>query len=167
MPELERHTLPEDYLRDSLTVMLAGRAAELVFLGNLSSGAEDDIRRATELARRMVGRWGMSDEIGPVDVRESDEHPFLGREIAQPRRFSDETAKAADVAVKRLICEAHEQALNVLKKHQGRVEALIVALEERETLDRSAIARCLGPKEIGGSTVAKFRPTAVKDKKDI
>ena len=87
LPELERHTLPEDYLRDRLAVMLAGRAAEQVFLGSLSSGSEDDIRQATELTRRMVGRWGMSGEIGPVDVRESDEHPFLGREIAQPRRF--------------------------------------------------------------------------------
>lgn len=167
LPELERHTLPEEYLRDRLTVMLAGRAAEQVFLGSLSSGAEDDIRQATELTRRMVGRWGMSGEIGPVDVRESDEHPFLGREIAQPRRFSDETAKAADVAVKRLISEAHDQAVDVLEKHRLQIEDLIAALQEKETLDQYAVARCLGPKEIKSGSVAKFKNAAASDVKDV
>ncbi len=148
LPELERHTLPEDYLRDRLAVMLAGRAAERRFLGTLSSGADQDIRMATELARRMVGRWGMSEEIGPVDVRDSDEHPFLGREFAQPRRFSEETAKAADVAVKRLLSEAEERADALLERHRAEFERLVAALEQKETLDRVAIAGCLGPREV-------------------
>jgi cell division protease FtsH len=163
LPELERHTLPEDYLRDRLTVLLGGRAAEQLFLGSLSSGAEDDIRQATELTRRMVGRWGMSGEIGPLDVRESDEHPFLGREIAQPRRFSDETAKAVDVAVKRLVGEAHERAHEVLAKHRSQIERLIAALEDKETLDRSDVAACLGPKEVRGGSVTKLRTGAASD----
>jgi cell division protease FtsH len=79
IPQLERHTLPEDYLKDRLALMLGGRAAEREVLGTISSGADDDIRQATALARAMVARWGMSKEIGPVDLSESEEHPFLGR----------------------------------------------------------------------------------------
>ncbi len=148
LPEIERHTLPQDYLADRLAVLLAGRAAEHTFLDSLSSGADEDIRAATQLARWMVGRWGMSDEVGPVDVRESEEHPFLGREIAQPRRFSEETAQAADKAVKRLLTDAEERATAVLEAHRERVERLIAALEEEETLDRAAVASCLGPTEV-------------------
>jgi cell division protease FtsH len=157
LPELERHTLPEDYLRDRLAVMLAGRAAEQTFLGTLSSGADEDIRMATELARRMVGRWGMAEAIGPVDVRESEEHPFLGREIAQPRRFSEETAKAADLAIKQLLCEAHDRAKDTLQKHRKQVERLVAALEKQETLDRSAVAACLGPRQVASVSRGKQR----------
>lgn len=148
LPEVERHTLPEDYLKERLAVMLAGRAAEKVFLESLSSGADDDIRMASQLARAMVGRWGMSEELGPVDVRESDEHPFLGREIAQPRSFSETTAALADKAVQRYLIEAENQAIDILKTHRPKVERLIAELEAQETLDRSAVAACLGPKEV-------------------
>ena len=148
LPEIERHTMPEEYLADRLAVLLAGRASEKAFLGSLSSGADEDICAATQLARWMVGRWGMSEEVGPVDVRESEEHPFLGREIAQPRRFSEETAQAADRAVKRLLTEAEERAAGVLEAHRARIERLIAALEQEETLDRTAVAACLGPTEV-------------------
>jgi len=148
LPEIERHTLPQEYLGDRLAVLLAGRAAEKTSLDSRSSGADEDIRAATQLARWMVGRWGMSEEVGPVDVRESEEHPFLGREIAQPRRFSEATAQAADIAVKRLLVDAEERAIGVLEGHRARVERLVAALEQQETLDRAAIAACLGPKEV-------------------
>lgn len=98
LPEEERHTLPEDYLKDRLAVMLAGRTAEKVLLVNVSSGADGDIKNATQTARAMVSRWGMSEEVGPVDQRQSEDHPFLGREIAQPRRFSETTAHDVDAA---------------------------------------------------------------------
>ena len=105
-------------MADRLAVLLAGRASEKAFLDSLSSGADEDIRAATQLARWMVGRWGMSEEVGPVDVRESEEHPFLGREIAQPRRFSEETAQAADKAVKRLLTDAEKRAAGVLETNR-------------------------------------------------
>ena len=148
LPEIERHTLPEDYLRDRLAVMLAGRVAERFLLGSVSSGADEDIRMATQLARWMVGRWGMSEEVGPVDVRDSEEHPFLGREVAQPRRFSEETAAAADAAVRRNLIEAERRARDVLEARRPQVERLIAALEAHETLDRTEVAACLGPKAI-------------------
>lgn len=150
LPEIERHTLPEDYLRDRLAVMLAGRASERVFLDTVSSGADEDIRMATQLARWMVGRWGMSEEVGPVDLRESDEHPFLGREIGQPRRFSEDTAAAVDRAVRQCLTEAEARAREVIESHRPQVERLIAELEEHETLDRTAVATYLGPKEVPG-----------------
>ncbi|WP_455234631.1 ATP-dependent zinc metalloprotease FtsH [Thiogranum longum] len=145
LPEEERHTLPEDYLRDRLAVTLGGRSAEKELLGNVSSGADDDIRQATTLARAMVARWGMSAEIGPVDLRDSEEHPFLGREIAQPRRFSEASAQAVDKAVRQLLHEAEQQALDVIRTHRDALEKLIALLEEHESLQRDQIEQCLGP----------------------
>lgn len=145
MPTEERHTLPEEYLRDRIAVILGGRSAEQELLDSVSSGADDDIRSATTLARAMVGRWGMSHEIGPVDLRESEEHPFLGREIAQPRRYSEHSAQAVDKAVHDLIIEAEQQAIEIIKQHRTQLEKLIVALEEKETLYREDIEKCIGP----------------------
>ena len=147
LPEEERHTLPEDYLRDRLAVTLAGRSAEKELLGTVSSGADNDISQATALARAMAARWGMASEIGPVDLRDSEEHPFLGREIAQPRRYSEASAQAVDKAVRQLLHEAEEQAVSIIKAHRPALERLIAALEELETLQRDQIEQCLGPAE--------------------
>ncbi len=145
LPEEERHTLPEEYLRDRLAVILGGRAAEKALLDTVSSGADDDIQQATSLARAMVGRWGMSEEIGPVDLRESEEHPFLGREIAQPRRYSEHSAEAVDHAVQTLLQQAEQRAQTVIKEHKAELEHLIKTLKENETLHREQIEHCLGP----------------------
>ena len=144
LPTEERHTLPEEYLRDRLALMLAGRAAERVAIGSISSGADDDIRQATALARAMVGRWGMAEEVGPIDLREGEEHPFLGREIALPRRFSETTAHRVDDAVRRLLQEAEERSLAIVRQHRGSLDRLVAELEEHEVLEREAIVRCLG-----------------------
>jgi cell division protease FtsH len=146
LPDQERHTLPEDYLKDRLAVMLGGRAAEREMLGTISSGADDDIRQATALARAMVARWGMSKEIGPVDLRESEEHPFLGREIAQPRRFSEASAEVVDRAVRDLLQEAEERALQIIRRSRAPFERLIATLERDETLELEQIEACLGPR---------------------
>lgn len=145
LPEEERHTLPEEYLRDRLAVILGGRSAEKEILDSVSSGADDDIHQATTLARAMVARWGMSDEVGPVDLRESEEHPFLGREIAQPRHYSESSAQAVDKAVREMILQAEQQAQEIIKQHRPQLEKLIVTLKEKETLYRKDIESCLGP----------------------
>jgi cell division protease FtsH len=144
LPEEERHTLPEDYLQDRLVVILGGRTAEKELLETMSSGAEDDIHQATTLARAMVARWGMSEEIGPVDLRESEEHPFLGREIAQPRHYSEHSAEVVDHAVHTLLQQAEQRALAMIREHQAELVRLITALEEQETLHREQIEQCLG-----------------------
>ncbi len=145
LPESERHTLDEDYLRIQLVTLLAGRAAEKLFLGTVSSGADDDIRRATDLARSMVARWGMTEELGPVDLRQSEDHPFLGQSIAQPRDYADVTAAQVDAAVIELLKSSEARAKEVLSDHRDRIEHLIERLESKETLELDDICRCLDP----------------------
>jgi len=145
LPEGERHTLDEGYLHGQLTTLLAGRAAERVFTSSVSSGADDDIRRATELARSMVARWGMTEELGPVDFRLSEDHPFLGQSIAKPRTHADATAAQIDAAVIALLKGAERQAATILQDNKDRVGNLVAALEEKETLDFQEIRRCLDP----------------------
>ena len=147
LPEVERHTLREEYLKDRLAVMMGGRTGERVLLGSVSSGADDDIKQASALARAMVGRWGMSAEIGPMDVRESEAHPFLGREIAQPRLFSEATANQLDKAVRSLLTEAEQRAEAIVVEHREKIERLVAELEAQETLDRSRIEACLTVQE--------------------
>ncbi|MDZ4135884.1 MAG: cell division protein FtsH, partial [Paracoccaceae bacterium] len=119
----------------------------------VSSGADDDIRRATELARSMVARWGMDPKIGPVDLRTSEDHPFLGQQIAHPRAFADETAARVDQAVIGLLIEAEKRALRVIDDHRTQVETLIARLEADETLDLDAIKSCLDP----DTTITPFK----------
>lgn len=157
LPEFERHTLPESYLRVQLVTLLAGRAAEKVFLGSVSSGADDDIRRATAVARSMVARWGMDPEIGPVDLRDSEDHPFLGQQIAQARTFADETAAQVDQAVMKLLHTAEDQATQLIEDHRDQVAMLVVRLEAEETLELNDIRSCLEPSE-------KIRPFVKKGK---
>jgi cell division protease FtsH len=159
LPEQERHTLPEDYLKDRLAVMMGGRSAEQALLGNVSSGADDDIAQATALARAMVSRWGMSREIGPVDLRDSEEHPFLGKEMAQPRHFSENSAMSVDKAVKELLGNAEKQAIELITKHRERLDNLINELEQHETLDQEQIMVCLGNK------VSQLKTPATKSNK--
>ena len=156
LPQEERHTLPEPYLEGQLSILLGGRAAERLFLNSLSSGAEDDIRRATALARSMVSRWGMVEDIGPVDLSQSEEHPFLGREIAQPRHFADATAARVDAAVHKLIAEAEGRAIDILSRNRDAVTRLVARLERDETLERDAIIACLAP--TGPVGVVRGRP---------
>lgn len=144
LPDKERHTLPEEYLRNQLSVMMGGRAAEQLLIGTVSSGAEDDIKRATGLARSMVAKWGMSDDIGPVDLRQSEEHPFLGREVAQPRHFADRTAAEVDAAVKTMLVAAEAEAHKIIETHRDAIDTLVDRLEIQETLDHGAVVSCLG-----------------------
>jgi cell division protease FtsH len=146
LPEEERHTLEEDYLRDRLAVMLAGRCAEQVFLGSISSGADDDIKRATQLARAMISRWGMSAKIGPVDLRQSEEHPFLGREIAQPRHFSEEMSNQVDEEVSKLLHDAESRGRSIITANKAQIERMIDELEEKEMIDGAGIEAILGPR---------------------
>ena len=146
LPEHERYTLSEEYLQARLAVMLGGRSAEQQLLGSVSSGADDDIAQATSLARAMVSRWGMSKDIGPVDLRDSEEHPFLGKEIAQPRHFSENSAQSVDKAVKQFLANAEKQAMDLIQAHRKQLEFLIKELEEQETLDKDQVKVCLGDK---------------------
>ncbi len=166
LPTEERHTFSEDYLRDRLAISLAGRCAEKIFLGNVSSGADDDIKNATQLARSMVSRWGMSEKIGPVDFRQSEEHPFLGREIAQPRRFSESMSGQIDQEVTKMLLSAEERAREIIVSYKNKIEQLIETLEAEETINLKGIEEILGEKiksEHSQSVLKSGKPAIVKN----
>jgi cell division protease FtsH len=145
LSESERHTEDETYLQAQLVILLAGRAAERLLIGTVSSGADDDIRRATKMARAMVARWGMSPELGPIDLRRSEDHPFLGQAIAQPRDHADATAALVDKAVMELLKKSEATATELLTAHRTEIESLIAELERQETLGFDEIRRLLDP----------------------
>ena len=139
MPEEERYTLSESFLRDRITILLGGRIAEKIVFGELSSGAEDDLKQATILARRMISQWGMSEKLGPVAFRRGEEHIFLGREMAQQRDFSEHTAQLIDDEILKLVGELEKKAQEVLSEHREQLNALAEALLENEILEADQI----------------------------
>jgi len=138
LPVDERHTYPRSYLINNLAVLLGGRAAEELVLETVTTGAGNDIERATELARKMVCEWGMSD-MGPLAFGKHDEQIFLGREISQHRDYSEETARAIDKEVYRLVNEAHQEARNIIKENEDKLHKLAEALLVEETLDSESV----------------------------
>lgn len=145
LPEEDRVNISENELHTRLMFLLGGRAAEKLVFNQYSAGAEDDLNRATQLARRMVTHWGMSERLGPVAFRDVEDHPFLGREIAEPRRFSEHTAQMIDEEVSRLLRDASEKAVSLLVEHRPKLDAMAKKLEETETLDEEDIEKLIGP----------------------
>ncbi len=150
VPDEDQHTHGEAYLRDRVAVMFGGRLAESLVFGEVSTGAENDLREATKLVRRMVAHWGMSKRLGPVSLPQSEEHVFLGREIARPREHSEATAAMIDEEVRNMLGEIEQHARETLEGHRGELDALAAALEERETLDAGEIRKIVG----GGALLA-------------
>ena len=134
LPEADKHTYTKEYLEGMLAVLMGGRTAEEIFLGHITTGAGNDIERATDIARDMVCEWGMS-QMGPLAYGKKEEAIFLGREIAQHRDFSEDTALQIDREVKRIVNEAYENARALLSNHRDTLEHVALALLEREVLD--------------------------------
>jgi len=145
MPEEDNNNYTQSYLKGRLAIALGGRAAEMVVFDEITVGAESDLKFATNLARRMVGTWGMSDEIGPVYLGTGEEHVFLGREITQERSFSDATATRLDSAVRDIIESSLAQSLDVVRSNRAQLETLVAALLEKETLDLKDVIALIGP----------------------
>ncbi|MEX0938910.1 MAG: cell division protein FtsH, partial [Pirellulales bacterium] len=146
VPSEERLSFGEADLHARLVFMLGGRAAEKLIFDEYSAGAENDLKEVTRLARRMVTHWGMSERLGPVAYRTSEEHPFLGREMAQEHReFSEHTAQVIDEEVAAILRAADERARQLLNEHRGQLDTLARALEEREEIDEHEIEELIGP----------------------
>jgi cell division protease FtsH len=143
LPEEDRYNLSRSYLLDRIAVMLGGRSAEKLVFNDLSTGAGDDLKQATQLARRMVCQWGMSEKLGPVTFRQGETHPFLGREIAQPKDFSEETARIIDEEVRRIVGEMEEKAEKTIHANRQKLDILARALVEHETLEKEEVDRLL------------------------
>jgi cell division protease FtsH len=146
LPLGDRYTYTKDYLINTLKVLLGGRAAEEIALQHMTTGAGNDLQRATELARKMVTEWGMSDKLGPLTFGKKDEQIFLGREIARHKDYSDKTSEAIDDEIKRIVMEAYENARKLLMDNYEFLERLANALLEKETIEGSEIDDILAQK---------------------
>jgi len=138
LPETDKHNYTRDYLETQLAVLMGGRIAEEMFLDQMSTGAGNDIERATDLSRKMVCEWGMS-KMGPLTFGKKDEQIFLGREIAQHRDFSEETAKEIDSEVRRFVNQGYDSAKKIITDKGDILKAIALALLEREVLDAAEL----------------------------
>jgi cell division protease FtsH len=147
LPEEDQHTVTKDYLETRLATLMGGRCAEEIFLKQMTTGAGSDIERSTELARKMVCEFGMS-KMGPMTFGKKEEQIFLGREIAQHRDFSDDTAKQIDAEVRAFVDTAYKSAYTILESNQDIMHRMAAALLERETLDANEIKLIIEGKEL-------------------
>jgi cell division protease FtsH len=154
LPPEDRMSYYERDIRAILAVALGGRAAERLVFDDLSAGVADDLKRATRLARMMVSQFGMSQRIGPVSFRDSEEHPFLGREMGEVRDHSDHTAQLIDEEVARILREEDERAYRILESHRDDLERITEALIEREVLSVAEIEKLIGGRP-GSAIIAK------------
>lgn len=145
MPVEDRLSISKRELEHQLVVLLGGRAAEKIIYDETTVGAENDLERASSIARRMVTHWGMSPKLGPVSYKTSDEDPFLGREIHQQRHFSEHTQEIIDTEVARILHEAAEGAQRLLTERREELEKLTRSLIEHEELDEAEITALIGP----------------------
>jgi cell division protease FtsH len=143
----DRHTYTREYMETRLAMLYGGRVAEEIFLGQMTTGAGNDIERATEMARAMVCEYGMS-RLGPLTFGKKEEQIFLGREIAQHRDFSEETARQIDQEVRRLIDEAYQSAFSLVKEYSPAMHRIAAALLERETIDAEEVRLLIEGKEL-------------------
>jgi cell division protease FtsH len=139
LPIDDRYTYSKDYLMKALSILLGGRAAEEIALKHTTTGAGNDLERATELARKMVTEWGMSEKLGPLTFGKKDEQIFIGREIAKHKDYSEKTAVDIDEEVKRIVIEAYDISKKLLTENQALLDALASALLEKETMDGAEI----------------------------
>jgi cell division protease FtsH len=144
-PDSDRYNYPEAYLRARIVGMLGGRAAEEAVYGTKTTGAESDIEQATQLARNMVTRWGMSEKLGLVQYAPRG-NPYLGNtpNFGADRPFSEQTANAIDAEVRRIIGDSYDEALRLLHAHRDALDKLVAALLKRETLDENEILEVTG-----------------------
>jgi cell division protease FtsH len=138
LPTDDKHNYSKVFCEDQLAILMGGRIAEEVYLQQLTTGAGNDIERASEMARKMVCEWGMS-QLGPMSFGKKDEQIFLGREIAQHRDYSEETAIKIDEEVKRIISNAYSRAEAIIKDHSDSLIRVAQALLERESLDGAEV----------------------------
>jgi cell division protease FtsH len=147
LPIDDRHNYTKEYLKTDLAILMGGRIAEELFLNQMSTGAGNDIERATEMARKMVCEWGMSD-LGPLTFGKKEEQIFLGREITQHRDYSEDTAIKIDGEVRKLVNNGYETAKHILQGNPDTLQKIAAALLEREVLDASEVMLLVEGKEL-------------------
>jgi cell division protease FtsH len=153
LPIDERHTYTREYLMNNLGILFGGRAAEELVLGHTTTGAGNDLEKATELARRMVCEWGMSDRLGPMTLGKKEEQIFLGRDLTQVQDYSERTAVEIDEEVRRIIQESYQKAKSLLSADIDLLHKVAELLLEREVLDGADIEEVIrGHQQTNGVT---------------
>jgi cell division protease FtsH len=162
LPEKDRRNVTKQWLLGQLAMSYGGRVAEELVFGpdKVTTGAYSDIQQATEMARRMVTQFGMSDVVGPIAVGDREAEIFLGREVVQRREVSERTAELVDTELKRLLGEAYERARDIVTKHRDQLDRLAAALLERETLDREEVDLVMAGKRLPPVAPASTPPAA-------
>ena len=143
LPTDDRYSYSKEYLVNQITILLGGRSAEEIVFQQQTTGAGNDLEKATEVARKMVCEWGMSDKMGPLTFGKAEEHIFLGREVSRPKDYSEETAILIDSEIKRIVTDCAARARQLLDTNLEKLHILARALLERETLDGEEINRIL------------------------
>jgi cell division protease FtsH len=167
LPMDEKHNYSREYLEDQIAILLGGRIAEEITIGSITTGAGNDLERATDLARRMVCEWGMSNTMGPLTFGKKEEQIFLGREIAQHQDYSEDTALRIDQEVKRFVTDNYGRANAIITEHKQRILDMADALLARETLDADQVKRlCAGlPLDEPASATGSSTPPAPREPK--
>jgi len=156
LPMDEKYTHAKSFLLNSIAILFGGRVAEKLVFDEITTGAGNDIERASELARKMVCEWGMSEELGPLAYGKKDEQIFLGREITQHRDYSEETAQKIDDAVKQIIIEANDKVTTLLQENMDILKAIAEELLEKETIILEDMERIIA--ELRGSDEVSEEP---------
>ena len=144
LPEDDRYHYPQSYLEKRLTVIMGGRVSERLVFGEVSTGAQSDLKLVTDLAEKMVCQWGMSEKIGAITFSRGEEHPFLGRKLAEEKTFSEEMAWRIDQEIASFISTAEQQAGELLGANRAKLDLLAEALQSEETLDGARVDEIIG-----------------------
>ncbi len=163
LPADEKHNYSRDYLNDQIAILLGGRIAEEITMDSLTTGAGNDLERATELSRKMVCEWGMSDAMGPLTFGKKEEQIFLGREIAQHQDYSEDTALKIDQEVKRFVTDAYQRAYRLLSDNRDTLVRMADALLAREVLDAEQVKRIASGLPLEEPQPVAARPAVEED----
>jgi cell division protease FtsH len=163
LPMDEKHNYSREYLEDQIAILLGGRIAEEITMDSLTTGAGNDLERATELARKMVCEWGMSDAMGPLTFGKKEEQIFLGREIAQHQDYSEDTALKIDQEVKRFVTDNYQRAHKLLTDSKDTLIKIADALLAREVLDAEQVKRLAAGHALEESQPVAVRPVVEED----
>jgi cell division protease FtsH len=151
LPMDDKYNYSREYLINRITILMGGRTAEEMVLNQQTTGAGDDLEKATEMARKMVCEWGMSTQLGPLTFGKNEEHIFLGREVARQKDYSEDTAILIDREIKQIVFDSLTRARMILEQNIDKLHALARALLERESLDSEEIARILRAQQYEGA----------------
>jgi cell division protease FtsH len=151
LPDEDKYLVSKEELKQQIAGIMGGRGAEEIVFGDVTSGAENDIQRATQMARRMVTQWGMSEKVGTVMMGHKEELVFLGRDLGEQRNYSEEVAALIDEEIKSLVSEAYEKAKRILTEQRAKMDAVVERLKVEETLDAAQLEEILASPEAGAA----------------